>query len=319
MVFWSSMKAIIVVPTIREASIFVWLKKWSKEFSGQTIIIVEDNPSRTFHVPVQKNLFHYAWDDINKELGEKSWVIPRRSGAIRSFGFYKAYQQNPDMVVGLDDDCYPDHKNFLGRHWQALQKEQPLEWFQHFPGMRVRGLPYNLDKAPTVFNMGLWSNVPDLDGKTQLEFMDYRSVRSEGNYVSPRGYFSPISSMNVAFKPEATVAFYQLLMGEGYEYHRFDDIWGGIFLKKICDHLGLSVSGGTPYIQHDRASDPNVNIIKEKPGLETNERLWLDVKKITLSGSDFKSCYISLAEQLPEYSPYWIKLKTAMITWANLF
>lgn len=319
MVFWSSMKAVIVVPTIRETSISVWLKKWSNEFSEQTIIIVEDNPSKTFHIPARRNLFHYAWDDIDKELKEKSWIIPRRSGAIRSFGFCKAYQQSPDMIVALDDDCYPDHKNFLGRHWQALQKEHPLEWFQHFPGMRVRGLPYDLDKAPTVFNMGLWSNVPDLDGKTQLKFMDYRSVRSEGNYVSPRGYFSPISSMNVAFKPEAAVAFYQLLMGEGYEYHRFDDIWAGVFLKKICDHLGVYMSGGSPYIRHERASDPLVNIKKEQPGIEMHERFWKDVKKIELDGTTFKNCYISLADQLPEYSTYWGKLKNAMKIWANLF
>lgn len=313
------MKTIIVVPTIRENNLLEWLERWQNEFNAHSIIVVEDNPERTFSIPKNANITHYSWKEIDSELGENSWIIPRRSGAIRSFGFYKAYQQNPDMIVALDDDCYPDHENFLELHWWALQKKHPLEWFQHFPGLRVRGMPYGLEMAPTVFNMGLWSNVPDLDGKTQLQNMDYRSKKQDISYVSPRGYFSPISSMNVAFKPEVAPAFYQLLMGEGYEYHRFDDIWGGIFLKKICDHLGVHISGGSPYIRHERASDPNVNIIKEKPGLEINERLWLDVKKITLNGKDFKSCYISLAEQLPEYSPYWAKLKEAMKIWANLF
>jgi len=313
------MKTIIVIPSIRDKNLRLWKKKWSEKLNGCPVIVIEDNPERTFELSFDKNFFHYSWEEIDQELGERSWIIPRRTDCIRSFGFYKAYQMKPDMIVTLDDDCYPDHERFLETHWNALQQKHCTEWFQHYPGLRVRGVPYQLEKAPTVLNIGLWSHIPDLDAKTQLTNPKYRSVRYEFNYPAPRGYFVPVCGMNLAFKPEIIPAFYFLLMGQKYEYDRFGDIWAGIFLKKICDHLGFIISGGEPYVRHERASDPYVNLEKEKPGLEINERLWEDIKKMQLEGKNFKECYLSLARQLPEYSPYWKKLKEAMHIWTNLF
>jgi len=313
------MKTVIVIPTIREANLQRLLAQWAKEFSGHHIIVVEDNPIKTFQVAKTTDITHYSWKEIDQELRERSWIIPRRTDCVRSFGFYKAYQMKPDMVITLDDDCYPDHEKFLEIHRNALQQEHYTEWFQHYPGLRVRGVPYQLETVPTVLNIGLWSHIPDLDAKTQLDNPEYRSMRYEFNYPTPKGYFAPVCGMNLAFKPEIIPAFYFLLMGQKYEYDRFGDIWAGIFLKKICDHLGFIISGGEPYVRHERASDPYVNLEKEKPGLEINERLWEDIKKMQLEGKNFKECYLSLARQLPEYSLYWKNLKEAMHIWANLF
>src|SRR3989344_4987289 len=107
------MKATIVIPTTREDNFLLWLEKWKSEFAGHHVIAVEDNPQKTFAVPVAENISHYSWEDIDKELGERSWIIPRRTDCVRSFGFYKAWQMKPDMVVTLDDDCYPDHERFF--------------------------------------------------------------------------------------------------------------------------------------------------------------------------------------------------------------
>lgn len=313
------MKTVIVIPSIRDENLRLWKKRWSGKLNGCPVIVIEDNPERTFELSFDKNFFHYSWKEIDQELGEHSWIIPRRTDCIRSFGFYKAYQMRPDMVVTLDDDCYPDHERFSEIHWNALQQKHYTEWFQHHPGLRVRGVPYQLKKAPTVLNIGLWSHIPDLDAKTQLANPEYRSARYEFNYPAPKGYFVPVCGMNLAFRPEIIPAFYFLLMGQEYEYDRFGDIWAGLFLKKICDHLGFIISGGEPYVRHERASDPHINLEKEKPGIEINECLWKDVKKMQLEGINFKECYLSLACQLPEYSPYWKKLKEAMHIWADLF
>jgi len=99
-----SPKSVIVVPTIRVERISEWLEKWREEFKNSTIIIVEDNPEATFQIS-QKNVIHYSWKDIDNDLGEKSWIIPRRTAAVRSYGFIKAFQLNPEYIINLDDDC----------------------------------------------------------------------------------------------------------------------------------------------------------------------------------------------------------------------
>ncbi|MCZ6678687.1 MAG: hypothetical protein O7E52_15750, partial [Candidatus Poribacteria bacterium] len=62
------MKCAIVVPTIREQHILEFLSAWSQEFQEHQIIIVEDNPEKTFRIS-QFNIEHYSWLEINKELG----------------------------------------------------------------------------------------------------------------------------------------------------------------------------------------------------------------------------------------------------------
>jgi hypothetical protein len=51
--------------------------------------------------------------------------------------------------------------------------------------------------------------------------------------------------MNTSFVSKIIPAFYQLYM-KHMGVDRFNDIWSGIFLKKIVDHLGDNISLGTP-------------------------------------------------------------------------
>src|SRR5687767_10405915 len=124
------MKTVIVVPTIRAERIQDWLEKWSDELRDTQIIIVEDNPTKSFQID-QSNVTHYSWEDIDKDLKENSWIIPRRTAAVRSYGFYKAFQLKPDIVITLDDDCYPDDKDFVNKHIKYLSKKYPTQWIQH--------------------------------------------------------------------------------------------------------------------------------------------------------------------------------------------
>ena len=45
------------------------------------------------------------------------------------------------------------------------------------------------------------------------------------------------------------------------------DMWAGWCVKKICDHLGLGVKTGLPYVFHSKASNPFVNLRKEYKGI----------------------------------------------------
>jgi hypothetical protein len=95
----------IVVPTIRETCIKRWLTEWQGHLNTAQIYVVEDNPESTFDI---KDCVHYSWKDIEKELGSESWIIPRRTSAIKAYGFLKAYQDGADIIWTLDDDCYPE-------------------------------------------------------------------------------------------------------------------------------------------------------------------------------------------------------------------
>jgi hypothetical protein len=125
--------------------------------------------------------------------------------------------------------------------------------------------------------------------------------------------------MNVAFRPEVVPAFYFLLMGRDYEYDRFGDIWAGILVKKICDHLGYAVHSGEPAVSHQRASNVWANLRKEAPGLEVNESFWQAVDRVVLTKTTFGSCYAELANGLDIEGDYWDKLRRAMGMWAGLF
>jgi len=106
------MKISVVVPTIREQCFYTWVEKWKTLLNNYEVIVIEDNPHKTFNVNL--SVFkHFSWKEIDTELGDDSWIIPRRTSAIRSFGFYKAYQGGADVVITLDDDCYPISNDFF--------------------------------------------------------------------------------------------------------------------------------------------------------------------------------------------------------------
>ena len=56
-----------------------------------------------------------------------------------------------------------------------------------------------------------------------------------------------------------------------YGFDRFGDIWAGVTIKKIADHLGYSINSGSPAIKHLRASNVWANLRKEAPGLGSHQ------------------------------------------------
>jgi hypothetical protein len=314
------MKVIIVVPTIRESCIIDFLEAWKKQFESYTVIVVEDNPERTFNINYP-NVLHFSWLDIDKELGENSWIIPRRTDCIRSFGYYKAYLLGADIIITLDDDCYPLDDNFIEYHIKRLTFGDENAWESSLENLTPRGVPYfNLKRnRECLLNHGLWEGVPDYDAVTQLTEQRQKSeIKWIDKTISVGKYF-PMCGMNIAWKRELTPAMYFLLMGQSYEYDRFGDIWCGVIAKKIIDHLGFAVNSGSPAILHKRASNVFKNLKKELPGLSVNEEFWQKIDSIKLTSNSIKGCYLQIAEELNFAGNYWEKLKTAMKIWANLF
>ena len=316
------MEAVVVVPTAREASLAGFLDAWQHELSGTTVLVVEDGPERTFPT-TGANVQHFAWCDIEDQLGDAAWIIPRGTGCVRSFGCWVAHQMRPDMIVALDDDTRPDpaHPGFLNAHWARLQSAADPAWVSTLDVASPRGMPYFVtDREPlVVLNHGLWSGVPDFDAATQLLASRVEISAEWSDQTIPRGSYFPMCSMNIAWRPEFTAAMYFLLMGPEYPFDRFGDIWGGVLAKRVADHLGLAMNSGSPGIRHERASNVFANLAKESRGLAVNETFWRAVDSVVLTAESVPAAYAQLADRLPLEQQEFAPLRRAMRTWAELF
>lgn len=74
-------------------------------------------------------------------------------------------------------------------------------------------------------------------------------------------------------------------------------------MQVICDHLGLGVKTGLPYIWHSKASNPFVNLKKEYNGIFWQEETVPFFQQVKLSATSVEECYIELADQVCEFRP----------------
>lgn len=327
----------LVVPSIRKDSFDRFIAEWTPTglFERVDLVLMEDNPTKTFSSPLGTT--HFSWEDIDRH--EWSWIIPRRSDTVRSFGYWHAWRSGYDYLMTLDDDCYPA----IGYERLDLMHKSMLErsrWFNTLNSVRPRGIPYkNIGHRPVHVNHGIWQGVLDYDAPQQL-VDPVPETYTHDNRIVPHGAYHPFCGMNVMWRREAIPLSYHLLMGRALgldtqspivplQFDRFGDIWCGIIQKRICDYLGWVVSTGTPYIHHDRASNPFANLRKEANGIEVNEWFWEKIDAIRLSDGfrDFKNpvveCYSFIGHQIShwegEHAAYWKMLGGAMVTWAKLF
>jgi len=322
------MKNIVVIP--HHLPTLDFLKEWEDEFNNLWVIIVDDRPDQSKKIEVKNpNYIVFSHKDIDKDLGKKSWIIPRGTSAIRSYGLYKAWQQKPDMILTLDNDCFPDGSNLIEGHARNLMAKVTLDWrlsttIGFMPELYSRGAPYsNRDKSDVYLSHGLWSNIPDLDAATMLLNPNYRTKPSDGSAVIlPRYNFYPMCGMNLAFRPEITPLMYFGLFGKQYGFDQFDDIWAGIFSKKIMDHLGWAVASGYPSVEHRKQSDAITNFEKQAGGMRYNEQLWQIVKDVHLGElTDPIGCYKKIIYQVATTfnDDYWKKVYKATLIWLDLF
>jgi len=317
----------VVIPTCRDLS---FLEKWrNTDLIEAKIYVVEDKPEITIKPPKGFNCEIYSHKEINDDLGKDSWIIARGDGGIKSYGLLKAWRDGADIIICLDDDVFPLHIDFVQQHLNQLNKKVINSNFVNSvksDEVFMRGVPYSERKRKrVVFNMGLWTDNPDFDALTQISYRG-EFYRLRKNKVVPKHSYFPHCVMNVAMRNEVVPIMYQLLMGPKWNMFRFDDIWSGIFMKKICDHLDVAVTLGEPWAKHSKASNPWTNLKKESQGLEMNEKLWKYVEDIKLTETTYAECYWELADKLSRANVDWCGRKeyfenlfTAMKLWSTYF
>lgn len=317
----------VVVASNRPEQMFACLDAWADQTLPAKWYVVWDLEE----MPAESHTS--AWDrqGIKHELGASAWVIPFKTGAIRSFGFLMAYRAGADIIVSLDDDVRPSGPAHLAELVAALDTPVNAEWVGFGPA-KQRGIPFDLKKQAPWLHEGGWYGVPDLDAPTRLVagvHPFYAAPRYSPSVVVPSGQWLALSAMHFAFRRELTPALYQLLMGPEWGFHRFDDIWSGLFAKKVCDHLGQYVTFGEPFVRHEQASNVYDNLVAEAPGIREHERVWRELVALPVSGDCAACAYRSIAEGVRQSSvrkssalfddPYWSKLAEAMVVWAGLF
>ena len=320
----------IVIPTIRDLN---FLQDWGDFFSEHHLIIVQDgDPSRDIRVPEGFSYDLYNWTDIEEDLGDDRWIISKRDSACRCYGFLKA---ESEYVYTIDDDCFPakdpDGKrvNAVAEHKSNLDEPSHPHFFNTLYDQEfVRGYPFSRrEGVPTAISHGLWLNIPDFDAPTQMVKPNYRNSK----YVDicqtiPEGTLFPMCGMNLAFNRELIgPAMYFGLMGDGYPWGRYDDMWAGWCAKVIADHLGYGVKSGTPYIRHDKASHWKSNFQKEKKGILWQEEIIPFFEGIEFSEETDSTigCYRELADEvraeLTSIDEYFGEMADAMEIWTDVW
>jgi len=315
----------IIIPTIRDEGFFeTFLIEWREEFSGCHLIIVEDRKKAILN----NALKHYSkchnysyeiwdWNSIDKKLGKNKWIIPRKSSAIRSFGYLMAYHNNAKFILTLDDDTKPSDKGHVASHYNNLfncKTNTDERFYNTLKSMPSRGTMEDSRQVIAISHGG-WINVPDLCAEVQLKEESPKIEKKDFNEgLIPFGAYFGMCGMNLAFKTSMVPYMYFGLQGhilDGKELvelpiNRCDDIWAGYYAKKICDGIGYRCHTGKPYVVHNRASNVWSNLKMEENANSMGSE-WLSYVNDDVSESS-----------LVEGNSYWGKLLNAYDVWEDL-
>ena len=249
--------------------------------------------------------------------------IPYNCVERRDIGLVYAYEMGCETIFTIDDDNLRVSDNYIGSAGIGVEQDvdvvsTPHGWInvgselreKHGRTIYHRGLPVevrNMDehvtrtakKVKPVATGGLWLGDPDVDAIERIYWTNDPTEAVE--YVGKKqialdmGTWSPFNSQNTAVRRDALPGYFlSPLVG------RFSDIWGSYLFKHISDHLGEYITFGLPLVRQER--NPHNywrDFDQERYGLALNMRFVEALKKIKLTGKDYKSCFSEIADQFP--------------------
>ena len=261
----------VVTPTNRPERLDAFLSAWWDLFREHKVhwITIFDGDE---NVRRYGDEWH-AWDSIPE------W-IPRRSDMIRSWGIYQAWLRGSDYTLSLDDDVLPDGDLFA-EYEAVFERGAPVSSYFDVgsltdSGLQMRGFPHgDRQRREVAIQYGGWSGVLDYDAQTQL---DKAREKTDSTFARiavpvPKGAAVTGCVMNQAWRTKYAPLVWQLPLLVG-RYQRWGDIWSGLLSKRVCDLFGMAVVvNGKAQVRHDRASDPEANLVREAAGMSANEDL----------------------------------------------
>jgi len=252
----------IVIPTIRPELMTLFYEAWKDLFIKHNVeyIVVADGD-------VPCILYNGEQHFIDTDLVQHHYT------GVVNLGYAYVAKFLPDIeyIMTFHDDETPIGDP-IQDHIDALNMRLPFSWFSPTKEY-MRGFPYGIrNEAEVVFSHGSWRGIPDMDAPTQLLYPNLQTEFYQGSI--PKGLFFPLCGMNLAFKRKALPYVYFAPVAEYKGAERFDDIWGGLEIKKDFDRFNWIIVTGYSFVQHNRASNVYANLIKEAVGIGKNEQYW---------------------------------------------
>lgn len=317
-----------------------FLEAWRPFFSRFHIIVVQDSDlDSELQVPSGFDLKVYTKSDMAAVA--KATSINFSGHSCRYFGYLVSRKK---YVISIDQDCLPakDPSGFVidavAQHITNLATPATPFFFNTLydpfrPGADfVRGYPFSMRVGvPSALSCGLWLNIADYDALTQSVKPNERNARYVDAVMTvPVGAMMPASGINIAFDrltlgPALLPGVH--FTGEGKRrWETLEDIWSGLCAKVVCDHLGLGVKTGLPYVHREGdGSKPHgsLNQESEKVRLLDDALPFFQSVKFSQNATTAVDCVAELAglvkERLSAVSPVFATAAKAMEEWVNLW
>lgn len=317
-----------------------FMNEWRPVFSRFHLIIIKDpDLKKELQIPEGFSIDVYTKSDIDRVAGSSTSVL--FSGySCRYFGFLISRKK---YVVCIDDDCVPAKDNTgnlvdaVAQHIVNLKTPATPFFFNtlYDPFRKgadfVRGYPFSLRSGvDCALSCGLWLNLADLDAPTQALKPEQRNLRYVDAVLTvPVRAMMPVSGINIAFNREAVgpaLVPALKLAGEGkLRWETVEDIWCGMCVKVICDHLGLGVKSGLPYVWRTERGNAIESLKKEWEGVKLMEEVvpFFQSVRLPQSATTAEDCVVEMAktvkEQLGKVDPMFSHAAEAMEEWVKLW
>lgn len=332
----------IVIAALRP-DLTTFMEEWQMIFSRFHLIIVKD-PDLEADLQIPPGFAHHVYSkaDIEKTVGTTT-ALCFSGYSCRYFGYLVSRKK---YVISVDDDCVParDDKGRLVdmavQHIANLHTPATPFFFNTLydpfcPGTDfVRGYPFSLRSGvECVLSCGLWLNLADYDAPTQVVKPRERNRRYVDAVLTvPVGVMMPVSGINLGFNREVVgpAMFPGLrLSGEGKRrWETMEDIWCGMCAKLVCDHLGLGVKSGLPYVwrgKEEEGSDAIESLKREWDGVKLMEEVvpFFQSARLPRTAVTAEQCLMEIAgmvkERLGPLDPLFDRAANAMVEWVKLW
>lgn len=317
-----------------------FMNEWRPVFSRFHLIIVKDpDLKEELQIPEGLNLDIVTKSDIDQVIGSSTTV--HFSGyACRYFGYLISRKK---YIISIDDDCFPakDDKGVLTdaivQHiFNLATPATPFFFNTLYDPYRkgsdfVRGYPFSLRSGVTcALSCGLWLNLADYDAPTQALKPEERNSRYVDAVLTiPARAMMPLSGINMAFNREVVgPALFpgMRLAAEGkVRWETMEDIWSGMCVKVVCDHIGLGVKTGLPYVWRKEGGSAIESLRKEWEGVKLMEEVvpFFQSLRLPQTAVTAEECMVEMAaivkEQLGSVHPVFARAAEAMLEWVKLW
>ncbi|KAK1400569.1 UDP-arabinopyranose mutase [Heracleum sosnowskyi] len=318
-----------------------FMEDWRPVFSRFHLIIVKDPELKEeLKIPEGFDVQVYTKADMIKIAGPSSTSLLFSGYSCRYFGYLVSKKK---YVVSIDDDCVPakdDMGNLIdavSQHVQNLDTPATPFFFNtlYDPYRKgadfVRGYPFSLRTGVTcALSCGLWLNLADYDAPTQALKPDQRNSRYVDAVLTvPLRAMMPVSGINIGFNREvmgpALLPALKLEQEGKVRWETVEDLWSGMCVKVVSDHMGMGVKTGLPYVWRNERGDAIASLKKEWEGVKLMEDIvpFFQSLRFSESAVTAEECMIELAaavkESLGPSNAVFERAAEAMVEWIKLW